>query len=113
MEGANTQGGLGHGIEEPGGQTTATEGSVGHQAVQHLRLHCQQHGEGGMEDAFTGSADPVHTDGVTAVPFQEYIDVDILCVDAVEDVEDATLGGYDGCLPDQTVPWLQRYRRTV
>ena len=98
MEGANTQGGLGHGIEEPGGQSSATKGSVGHQAVQHLRLHCQQHGEGRMEDAFTGSADPVHTDGVTAVAFQEYVDVDVLGVDTVEDIEDTTLGRNDGCL---------------
>ena len=49
-----------------------------------------------MDNAFAGSADPIHTDSITAVAFQENIDVDVLGVDAAEDIEDTTLGRYDG-----------------
>ena len=86
-------GGFRHGVKEPGSQTTTTEGVVAHQSVQHFRLHCQHHGQCRVDDAFAGSADAVNSDGITAVTFEEYIDIYIAAVQAADDIEDTALCG--------------------
>jgi len=50
-----------------------------------------------VHNAFAVSADTVHTNTVTAVAFQEYIDVHILGVNTREHIEDTALGREDRC----------------
>ena len=51
-----------------------------------------------MNDTLALSADAIHPNGVTAVPFEKNVNVDILAVKSAYNIEDATLRRYD-CRP--------------
>ena len=87
--------GSGDAIQESRRKTTPTEGIVLHQTGQDARLRHEKYRQRRVHNTFAASADSVDFDGISGVPFEHYIDVDIFRIDSGEGIEDTALCGDD------------------